>query len=308
MESDLNSLNERFAIPGRVTFLKGLGGLVTVRVENRHAVAMMTLAGGHVTTYAPRRDERNIFWISPNSAHTIGRAMRGGVPVCWPWFGAPPEGGFQGALQGGELPSHGVARTQLWEMAGTRRVDDDSTEVRMVLRDNERTRAVWPYAFELELIVTVGPRLKIEWAARNPGAEPFTYTGALHPYFAVADAQDVRVHGLDGVGYLDKNNGFRHAVQHGPVTFTGEVDYVFTGTTSALAIEDPGMGRTIRIAKSGSRTSVVWNPYHGDARLPDVGAGQHRNFVCVEAANAVDDVVTVTPGEEERLGMEIWSE
>lgn len=299
MDAQLQTLNEQYAIPGHVTIETGPGGLVTAVIENQHASAMMTLAGGHVMTYTPRGGQP-VLWVSPNAAHTIGKAMRGGVPVCWPWFAAHPT-------EPSTKPLHGFARTSLWEFSGTRALPDGATEVRMLLRDNPQTRALWPHAFELEVTATFGPRLRVAWSARNPGSQPYRYSGALHPYYTVSDIAAVRVEGLDGTDYLDKNEGFQRFRQQGPLRFTGPVDRVFLDTTAEITIHDPGLRRVLHIAKQGSRTSVVWNPDTEDAQMADVGAGQHRFFVCAEAANAVDDIVDVPPGGEGRLAMEIWA-
>jgi glucose-6-phosphate 1-epimerase len=203
---------------------------------------------------------------------------------------------------------HGLVRTRLWSVTAASALADGSTELRMALHDSPETRAVWPHEFELEMVISVGKQLRVEWLARNPGSQPYTYTGAFHPYFAIRDIADITIHGLEQTDYLDKPDAFRRKTQPGALKFAGEVDRIFLNTTSEILIADPGLGRTIHIAKEHSRTTVVWNPGDKDARMEDVGAGQHRHFVCVEAANAAEDVVTVAPGGEARLGMLIWSE
>lgn len=300
VDSDLQRYNEQYGIPGHLSFQAGPGGLVTAVISNAHAEAEMTLAGGHVMRYTPRGGQP-VLWVSPNASFTVGTAMRGGVPVCWPWFALHPDD-----PQG--KPLHGLVRTMLWEMRGTQALPDGATEVRMAVRDTPETLALWPHPFELELAVRVGPRLRMEWTARNPGSAPYRYTGALHPYFSVSDLTAVTVRGLEGTAYLDKNDGFRPKTLAGPLRFEGMVDYVFLDTCAEMVIEDSGLGRAIHVAKEGSRTSVVWNPAGADAKMPDVGAGQHRYFLCVEAVNAVNDVVDVPPGGEGRLAVEIWAE
>jgi D-hexose-6-phosphate mutarotase len=246
-----------------------------------------------------------VLWVSPNTSFTVGKAMRGGVPVCWPWFGPHPE-------EPDEKPMHGFARTQVWTVAGTQALPDGATEITMRLVDNSETRALWPFAFSLELRAVFGDRLTLRWTARSAGSEPITYTAALHPYFAVSDIRHVRVLGLENTRYLDKNDHLREKFQENPVAVTGPLDAIFLDTTADLAIDDPGNGRQICIRKAGSRTTVVWNPGVKDADMPDLGEGQHRHFLCVEAANAVDNRVTVQPdgtngGEPGCLEMEIWA-
>jgi len=283
-----------------VAFHAGSTGLVIALVNNAHAMATITLAGAHVMAYT-RHGEKPLFWASPSAAYNVGESMRGGAPVCWPWFAGHPT-------DPQTKPMHGLVRAMPWSLAGTRACPDGSTELRMIVRDTPVTRTIWPHAFELEAIITVGRKLRVEWTARSREGETYTYTGALHPYFAISDIPAISIHGLERTEYLDKTDQFRRKTQAGPLQITEETDRIFLDTTAEIAIIDPGWGRTIRIAKEGSRTSVVWNPDCGDALLEDVGAGQHRGFVCVEAANAAQDVVTVSPDRVGRLVMEIWTE
>ena len=300
MDDDPQTLNEHHAIPGQISFHAGPGGLTLAVINNAHAAATITLAGGHVMTYTPHGG-KPVLWVSPKASYELGKGMRGGVPVCWPWFANQID-------DPKHKPGHGVVRTMLWSVKATRALPGGETELCLVVSDTPETRAVWPHAFELELSITVGVRLRLAWTARNPGSQPYTYTGAFHPYFAVSDVRGVALSGLDGVDYLDKMDAFTRKTQVGPLRFTGPVDNVYLDTTTGLTVHDPGLGRAIRIEKSGSRTTVVWNPYTFDERIPDMGPGCHRQFFCAEAANAAEDVVTVAPGGEAHLAMEIWTE
>lgn len=300
MESNpYQTLNEQYGIAGHVQIQAGPGGLAAVVVENKHASALIMLAGGHVARYQPKKQEP-VLWVSPNAVFETGKAIRGGVPVCWPWFGQHPADSSK--------PMHGFVRTMLWDVAGTRALEDGSTEVRLFVVDTPETLALWPHPFQLEIIVTVGPALRVELTACNTGSEPFTYTAGLHPYFQVSDIDRIRITGLEGASYLDKEDGFQRKPGEGTLRITGPVDRVYTGTERDMVIHDEGYERAIRIHKSGSRTSVVWNPGENAARMPDVGAGNARTFVCAETVNAVDDTVTVAPGQEARLGMEVTVE
>jgi glucose-6-phosphate 1-epimerase len=297
MDTELLFLNETHAIPQHVSFHHGPGGLVMAGVNNIHATAVLTLLGGHIMAYTPHGG-KPVLWVSPNAAYEVGRAMSGGVPVCWPWFGPHPE-------DPESKPLHGLARTRLWSMLGTQALEDGSTEVRMLLRDDAETQALWPHAFELELTAVIGSQLKVLITARNPGSEAYSYTAALHPYFTISDAQAITVRGLEGTDYLDKTEGFTRKPQPDPISITGWTDRIYLDTTTDLRIDDPGYGRAVRISKIGSRTTVVWNPDHKAGEMPDVGAGQEQYFVCVEAANAVNDLVVVPPGGAMSLGMTI---
>ncbi len=300
MDADLRTLNKMHAVPGHVSFSAGPNELVTAVVANAHAAAAITLLGAHVMSYHKHGDPE-MLWENPNAAHSAPAAIRGGVPFCWPWFAGHPT-------DPRNKPHHGFVRTMPWQLAGARACPDGATELRMVVRDTSATREIWPYAFELEAVITVGQTLTIEWIASNPGKEEFSYTGALHPYFRISDIDTVRIHGLEKTDYLDKTDEYRRKTQAGVLEIEKETDAIFLDTTSEIVIQDPGFQRSIHIAKEGSRTTVVWNPGEKDRRMPDMSAGQHHNFVCVEPANAAGDVVKVPPGGEERLAMIIWNE
>lgn len=300
METELNTLNAQFAIPGHVSFHSGPGGLAMAVINNAHASGTMTLAGGHVMTFTPH-GAGPLLWVSPLASYTLGRAMRGGVPICWPWFATHPS-------DPENMPMHGLVRTMLWTMSAARALPGGETELRMTVSDTPETLALWPHPFTLEVIATFGRKLRVEWVARNPGSSPYQYTGALHPYFNTANVRDITIRGLEGVEYLDKNDAFRQKTQPGPLRIQGPIDAIFLDTAGDVSVEDPGLGRKLRITKTGSHTTVVWNPDQRDAELPDVGAGQHAVFFCVESANAAGDVVHVPPGGEGRLGMEMGLE
>ena len=297
MEADLvMELNEHFAIPGHLQFMAGQGGLVTASINNEYASGEITLAGAHVTSFTPKFMKKpvGVLWMSAKSPHQVGKALRGGIPLCWPWFGAHPANPER-------YPAHGFARTVVWEMCGARVLPDGSTEVRLGLRDSDETRALWPHEFALEYIVTFGQALRVDLKVLNPGRAAFQYTGALHHYFHVSDVAQVTVLGLEGCDYLDKPEGFARKHQQGSIRFQGQTDRVYLDTISDSVIVDPQWGRKIRIAKESSRTTVVWNPGDAAGKMADVGEGGQVNFVCVETANAADDIISVPPGSESHL-------
>jgi D-hexose-6-phosphate mutarotase len=297
MESKaIAALNQRFAIPGHVNFSVGQGGLAKVNISNPYSSGTVMLYGGHVTSFIPKREGKNhdVLWMSPSSPFEVGKAMRGGIPVCWPWFGAHPS-------EPEKLPAHGFARTIDWTPVLTRAYEDGSTELHLLLRDSEETRALWPHAFELEIQIVFGKGLSVDLAARNPGIEPYTYTAALHSYFYVSDVSRVSVLGLEGCEYLDKVENYAHKRQQGTVNLVGQTDRVYIDTDADSVIVDPGLERKIRIAKRNSRTTVVWNPGEIANKMMDVGAGSHVNFVCVETANAGQDIIQVPAGGEAHL-------
>jgi D-hexose-6-phosphate mutarotase len=290
---DLQALNDDFSIPDHLSFAKGMDGLPVAEIRNVHGSAGISLYGGQVLTYRPA-GATPVLWLSPNARYEPGRAIRGGIPVCWPWFGPHPHDR--------QKPDHGFARTSLWRVWSAAAIEGGVTELRLSLHDDAETRRLWPHAFQLRLVVSVGPTLTVELITRNIDAAPFAITAALHSYIAVSDVGAIRIEGLDGRAYLDKPAGYARRLQHGPVTFAGETDRIYLDTTGDSLIDDPGAGRRIRVAKAGSRTTVVWSPGPERARaMADIGVDAWRGMVCVEAANTADDAVLVPPGGEHRL-------
>jgi Uncharacterized enzymes related to aldose 1-epimerase len=288
MTLDLDLLNSRHALEGALRFTRAENGPTLADIDNAFGQAAIALEGGQILTWAPKGQEP-VVWLSPEARYVPGKSLRGGVPVCWPWFG--PNG------QDAALPAHGFARNKPWQVAASERLADGATRLTLQLVQDEDTARLWPHKAELSLTVTVGTALRIELATRNLGAEPFAITEALHTYFQVSDIGDVSVSGLEGCSYLDKVEG-GSKVQQGAVAIGGEVDRVYPNTTAECVIHDPGYKRRIRVAKSGSRSTVVWNPWaEKGAKFGDMGQDGYRRMLCVESANALEDAVTVGAGE-----------
>jgi D-hexose-6-phosphate mutarotase len=290
--TNLDELNNQFAVP-HLSFKIGPGGLSVAEIKNRQASARVALLGGHVLSYQPA-GQSPLIWLSKASRFQVGQPIRGGIPLIWPWFGPHDTDPTK--------PAHGFARTRLWRVLGTRIVAEGANQLRLGLADDETTRDLWPHPFRLELVITVGASLSLELIAHNNDSQAVVCGLALHTYFAVSDIDQINVFGLEDKVYVDKVDGQQRKRQAGPLTFSGETDRVYLDTTADCLIDDPGLGRRIRLAKSGSRSTVVWNP--GPARsqaLPDMAADGYRSMLCVETANALDDVVTIPPGEAHHL-------
>ena len=291
MENFTQQLNHQHAIAGKLRFVDAAPGLPVAEITLPQATARIAVNGAQVLEWAPA-GQQPVIWVSRAAVYQPGKGVRGGVPVCWPWFGAGADG----------KPAHGFVRTRLWQVRETAVGPADTVVIRLGLTDDESTRALWDHAFDVELVVSVGAALKMELVTRNTGAEPFTITNGLHPYFRVGDIGRTRVLGLEDTVYLDKVQGMGESRQAGAVQFSGETDRVYIGTAADCVIDDAALGRKIRIAKSGSRSTVVWNPWtEKEKGFADMAAGEYRDMLCVETTNAGPDSVSVAPGGEHRL-------
>jgi glucose-6-phosphate 1-epimerase len=296
----LDELNALHGLAGQLRFVSGPGGFPLLEIRNPQASALVSLYGGQVLSFQPAGASDDVLFLSERAQYQWGKAIRGGVPVCWPWFGPDPEGKGR--------PSHGLARTRLWVVQATGTAAGGATQVSLSLTDTAETRALWPHAFSLRLDITIGTTLCLALSTRNTGTIPFTLTQALHSYFTVGDIARTTVKVLDGCRYMDKATGATGATKHqnGLVDFAGEVDRVYLNPPPSLVVMDGAGQRQIRIDTQGSRSAVVWNPG------PEIAAGMadldneaYRRFVCVETTNAGDDMVTLGPGGEHQLLAEI---
>jgi D-hexose-6-phosphate mutarotase len=265
--------------------------LTVIDLASPHGAASVALHGGHVLSFQPR-GANPVLWVSRYSQFAANAPIRGGIPICWPWFGPHPDDPAK--------PAHGFARISQWAVVEA--TGGEETRVQLALTDSDATRALWPHPFRLELTVTLGTGLDVELSIENSGAEPFTCTDALHSYFAISSVERISIEGLDGGAYLDKVAGAARREQTGPVAVTAETDRVYLDTTADCVIADAGWNRRVRVAKRGSATTVVWNPWVNRSRqLPDFGDEEYREMVCVETANAADDRITIEPGGEHRV-------
>lgn len=294
----LEALQSQFSVEKQVQYFAGRGLLPMMAVQNHAATATIALHGGLLLDYAIQGDESAILWSSGFASLSENKAIRGGVPICWPWFGAHDSDA--------KKPAHGFARNYLWSVKSVRAISEDKTEIVLALPMNEATYQLWPHRAKLQLTITIGHPLEVTLTTHNVDDHPIEIGEAFHTYFAVSDIDKIAIHGLSQTEYLDKVNGGERKKQEGAITFQGEVDRVYLNTAQTCTIEDSFYKRRVHIEKRGSQSSVVWNPWDDKAaRLGDMGYQDYRKMVCVEVANAVENKVTISPDQHHELGMSI---
>jgi len=287
----------RYEIDGELQFIEIEHGFIYAEINNALAHATVSTYSGQVLSYRPKDRQDDLLFVSDKAYYEDGKAIKGGIPVCWPWFGADPENQGRSA--------HGFVRNRQWQVTGSESLADGSTKIVMSMTDNAATRALWPHPFRLDIEITVGNSLRVELVTHNTGNESITISQALHTYFRVGDIGKVRVLGLDGTQYLDKTNDAARMTQSGPVTISGEVDRIYTDVTGDLSIDDSSLGRRILIASSGCSTAVVWNPWvEVAASMADLDDDDYRHMLCVETANAGPETVEIAAGDAYRLTAE----
>ncbi len=286
-------LDARFGIAGVAQVVSGNGGLAKVRITAAAASGEIYLHGAHVTSWQLQGAEEVLF-VSAKSRWEDGRAIRGGVPVCFPWFADKADER--------SAPAHGLVRTKAWQLESVVETGEGVT-VNMITASNDDAKKWWPGDFELRYRATFGTELSMELLVKNTGATPLRFEEALHAYFRVGRIEQVRLHGLNDVEYLDKTDQNCKQTQQGPLVIAAETDRVYLNTKSPIELEDQTLRRRLQIAKENSATTVVWNPWIEKAKaLADLGDSEWEQMICVETSNVADYAVELSPGREHSIG------
>ena len=282
----------RFEIPGIANVVEGNGGLQKVRITSLGAAGEMYLHGAHVTSWKPAGREE-VFFLSSKSRWEDERAIRGGIPICFPWFG--------GKADDPNAPAHGFVRTKAWQLESIAQAGDAVT-VSMFTESNEDTKRWWPADFRLVYRVTFASELRLELVVTNTGKTSLRFEEALHAYHRVGNVLKTRLGGLSTVHYIDKTDANRKKTQQGEVAIVSETDRVYLDTSDAIEMEDPVLRRRTHVAKENSRTTVVWNPWVQKAlSLSDFADDEWMQMICIETSNVSDFGVDLAPGQTHKM-------
>lgn len=290
--SVMAELDRRFGITGIATVCEGNGAMPRVQITSRLGEGEMYLHGAHVTSWKPAGADETLF-LSSKSHWEGGQAIRGGIPICFPWF--------RGKVDDPQAPAHGFVRTKAWQIESI--VENESgVAVTMFTGSDESIQHWWPGNFRLVHRATFGSELRLELVCTNTGTTPLRFEEALHTYNRVVDVKNVRLQGLDGVHFLDNTCSNQEKTQHGEVAIVTQTDNAYLNTQNAVDLLDPGMRRQIRLQKTNSSTTVVWNPWREAAgKMRDLGDSEWSQFFCVEASNILDAAVNLAPGQEHTM-------
>jgi len=284
--------NRRLGIPGIAQISEGRGGLPRIKIDLPHVHGEMYLHGAHVTSWKPDGNDEVIF-LSSKSHWQHGQAIRGGIPICFPWF--------RGKADDPHAPAHGFARTRMWQIESVVQNNKDVT-VCMFIESDEQTRRWWPGEFRLVHRVTFGSVLTLEMICSNTGTASFRFEEALHTYNRVSDIQQIRVRGLEALHFLDNTDSNQEKRQRGDVVITSQTDNAYVHAEGAVDLIDQVLQRRIRLQKNNSRNTVVWNPWEkGTAVIRDLGNDEWNQFLCIEASNIRDFAITLAPGQEHKM-------
>lgn len=281
--------DENIELHPHIKFTEDENGLQYIEIDNPLATAKIALQGAHIIHWRPKGEKNDVLWVSDHARYVKGRSIRGGAPVCWPWFGAHPTDSTR--------CQHGFVRVIPWKLIDTHTTYTGATRLVLQMIETPEAKQQLSYPYVLTIMFTIGKRLKIDMATTNKAHHPFVIGEAFHTYINVSDVENIKVTGLEDIVYADKVRDYQRYVEHGVLRFKSEFDRVFLNHTEDCVIYDKGYDRIIRIAKSGSDTTIVWNPWSEKAHaLGDMGSGDEwRKFICVESANAMENSVVINP-------------
>lgn len=278
------------------------------RIHTAHGEALIAQQGAQLLSYQPH-EQPPLVWLSEAAEYRHGQSVRGGIPVCWPWFGNlernPVE--IRTAYQGDKAPAHGLVRAVDWQLDD---IADELGELAVHFSfDAHHGLPGWPHSARLELVMRFGERLTLELTTHNLGDKPLPVSQALHTYFAVSSSREISIDGLQGCRYIETLENWQERQQHGVVRITGETDRIYLDVEKPLVIRDPLWERDIHIQASSSRSAVLWNPWIDKAaRLSQFPDDAWDGMLCIETARVWDDVMSVAPGRSETMSVVIWSE
>jgi glucose-6-phosphate 1-epimerase len=299
MQLTTQQLTTQFGKPNTISFSQTEHNIQLLHINNSHATATISLYGAHVLSFTPHQ-QAAVLWMSEAAIFKPGKAIRGGIPLCFPWFGPHATDATKA--------QHGFARVMPWQVLSIESLSNDNTKVILQLQSNNETLTIWPYQFNAQLIVEIGVSLKVQLQVTNNDIQTFTYSNALHSYFNISNIEQINILGLQNAAYYW---GFENEVQQQleeKLCFVQEENRRYINHTQTCTIIDETYNRKMVVEKQGSKVTVVWNPGQEVATsMADIHPNGYQNFVCIEPANAYNgiDEITLQPGQSHTLGTTI---
>lgn len=305
VQDRVNELNDRFG-NDHVKF-SSRDALVMIDLRNHHGEASLTTFGGTLLSYKPRINGRlsdDLIWVSETALYDGQKPVRGGVPVCWPWFGSYDATALGEDASDASKKGHGIARYFDWSVVTAEHATNEATKITLALSSSEHIRKAWPHDFHLELDVTLGDCLELKLTGENRSDREWIVSEAFHTYFAVDDAARVIARGYSSATVIDKLSFSSCSSQSGDVQVTTPMETIHLGTTATQSLNDGR--RTILIEREGAASSVLWNPGpEGVKAFADMPDDQYRHTLCAEVANVLEDAYPLGPGDRHCMTMRL---
>ena len=285
-----------------VRMIELASGFPVIEVNSRRAQASISLYGGQLLSYKPHKQPQDLIWLSDRACFKKGKAIRGGIPVCWPWFA-------NNELYDNQ-PAHGFARNSFWQPVDITALENGNVAIKLAMNKEEGyqhyKKVASGFKAELSIIYTIGDNLSVDLISVNQGAENLYISQALHSYFNISHINQINITGLETTDYIDKLNNNSINTQNDVILISGETDRVYQGTMSDIWLNDQGFKRRLRICKQNSNSTVIWNPGpQNSVSMTDLSDTAWLNMICVEVANVGKHVVEIPPGDRHQLSMKI---
>lgn len=282
----LEQLNQQAAIDDRLTFIRHPSGLVQGVVRTELCSGSFFLLGAHVAEFQPA-GQSPVLFMSEWSRFEEGAPIRGGIPICFPWFGPHPDNP--------DAPAHGLVRTQVWQVTDTSVGDNGSIAVTL-----ELSSPPWKLSYRVQF----GRELDVQLSISNAGPRPEVCEAALHTYFQLDDSRSARIFGLESLDYFDKLTASESPAAHAPLVFSAETDRIYFGNAPHIELQEPGLPRTISLRPRQSASTVVWNPWIDKSqKMPDFGDVEYLRMCCIETARVGRNRIELSPEQTEDFGV-----
>jgi len=293
---DIATLNERFAVDGAVRFVEGNAAMTKLEMRFNEARLELYLQGAHITGYQPLTGV-DVLWMSDTAIYHPAKALRGGIPLCWPWFGTDSENS--------DRPQHGYARTSEFGVVSTL-ANEQATSIVLTLDPAQAPYLDWQNTVQLEFEIRLSDSLWMEMRSHNLSDSPLLLSNALHSYFTISSRQRIAIPAVTGLTYQDKLQDYQLRQQSSALTLNGEVDRVYRAAPESIDLLDSGRQVNTSIDSWGNNNLVIWNPGKQKAQaMADFDDDGFEQMVCIEPANALEQSIILQPGECHRLGQRI---
>jgi len=285
--TDLSS----YAINNTVTFTTNPHGLTKIIIQSDLAEAEIYLQGANITHFQPH-GQKPLLFDAKSIEMDPTKTLHAGIPLCWPWFGPHPSDTTK--------PQHGFARTSLWEIQKTQLHDDGKVEIVLALTQNASTRKLFDFDFRLEITFSIAKTLSVSLTTTNTDTKAFSFTDAIHTYFAIGDIAQMKIKGVQETPFIDYTDEQKQKSETLPLSIDKEVNRVYIPTLESCTIVDEVLKREIIVSKKGSNSTTIWNPWKENG-IHDLVNDKYRYFVCIESVNALEDRIHLEPSQSHTI-------
>lgn len=295
--------------------------LKAIKIEHPLFSATLLLQGAQLIEFTPSHSTHNLLWLSDTVEYKQGKPLRGGIPICWPWFGnldKNPEA-IQNQISDSQnkitASAHGFVRSLPWQVLSISE-SCHQVEIVLALTSSEESKKLWPFEFNLEVRFVLSTTLEVELTTTNTGHKTFAISQALHTYLPTADITKTYIHNAHNTFYIDALNHWKETKQAGRIGFSEETDRLYFFKTNQnsqpqnakpqyeLRVESPMQQQILK--STYSQSAVIWNPWiEKSKQLSQFKADDYQHMLCIETANVMSDHKVLAPNQKQSLKLKL---